>query len=142
MESDILSSPLRRDVMEEDIHTNREMCTSNPVATTKPPPCVYLKGGVCVQHGPGAKRKWKPGNKKETIMLVGGGTKTVSKREYYWKCDVGPGGKKSIQTRIFPVKTTPRGRGVGRDDTGRGADVSSLNFNSDAYSGAGGEMNC
>ena len=55
---------------------------------------------------------------------------------------MGPGGKKSIQTRIFPVKTTPRGGGVGRDDTGRGDDVSAPDFNSDAFSGAEGEMNC
>ena len=72
----------------------------------------------------------------------GGGVKTVSKKEYYWKCDVGPGGKKRIQTTLFPVKTTPRGRGVGRDDTRRGDDVPAPNTNSDAYRGAEGEMNC
>ena len=115
------------------------MSTSTPVASTRPPPCVYLKGGICDQHGPGAKRRWRL-RKKETINLVGAGVKTVMTREYYYTCDVGPGGKKNIQTRLFPLKTAPKGRRVeDRDDTGRGAYDTALNFNSDAYSGAIGK---
>ena len=61
--------------------------------------CVYVGGGNCVEHGPGAKRYWRPLPKS-----AGGG------REYYYECDVGPRGRGRFrQARLSSyVKTTPK----------------------------------
>ena len=60
--------------------------------------CVHNKEGTCTLHGPGAKWRWRP------ILPVSsrpvGPDGKVKKREYYWQCEVGSGGKNLQQARI------------------------------------------
>ena len=64
--------------------------------------CVHSKDGTCTIHGPGAKWRWRP------ILPVSrrpvGPDGKVKKREYFWKCEVGGGGKNLQQSRICFVK--------------------------------------
>ena len=50
--------------------------------------CQYLKGGVCMTHGPGAKLKHKP--VMTVTKGVDGKTKREMKRHYYYDCNVAP----------------------------------------------------
>ena len=57
--------------------------------------CTYRRGGVCVEHGPGAKLCWIP---MKVPNPAPGEKKTT--RHYYYSCDVGPRGKVLRQTRL------------------------------------------
>ena len=69
--------------------------------------CVHAKDGTCTLHGPGAKWRWRP------ILPVSsrpvGPDGKVKKREYYWQCEVGSGGKNLQQARISFNKKKPDG---------------------------------
>ena len=93
--------------------------------------CHHLKGGRCLLHGEGAKKKWKPVQSR----IVGPGGKVtmkyVGKRETWYECDVGPeGGNVLRQSRLSFVKTTPViVRGVG-DARGGTQNTSNSDFSS------------
>ena len=67
-----------------------------------PDDCVHTKDGTCTLHGPGAKWRWRP------ILPVSrrpiGPDGKVKKREYFWKCEVGGGGRNLQQSRICFMK--------------------------------------
>ena len=67
--------------------------------------CPYRKGGVCKEHGPGAKERWKPIYKVVTDKE--GKQTTVSSKKYFLVCDTGLGNKKLRQTTLSFNKTTP-----------------------------------
>ena len=69
--------------------------------------CVYVGGGNCVEHGPGARRFWRP--KPRTVGPDGRMSKR-GEREYYYECNVGQRGRGRFrQTRLSSfVKTTPK----------------------------------
>ena len=52
--------------------------------------CQYWRGGNCKEHGPGARKKFKPAFKK-TVSPGGSVTKKYYQKTYY-ECDVAPGG--------------------------------------------------
>ena len=83
--------------------------------------CVYSKGGVCGEHGPGATEKWKPTN---TIGVGKDGKKTIKNgRKYFCVCDTGLGNKKLKQTMLSFQKTTP----VSKDNIPPVPDIGNLN---------------
>ena len=59
--------------------------------------CVHSKDGTCVVHGPGAKWRWRPIPVGRRTLGPDG---KLCKREYFWKCEVGVGGRNLQQTRI------------------------------------------
>ena len=64
-------------------------------------------GGRCLEHGPGAIRKWKP--KKTAVVGKGGKVmmQYVGGREYYWVCDLDTDKKSKLrQTTLGFLKTT------------------------------------
>ena len=65
----------------------------------------YRKGGVCKEHGPGAKERWKPIYKVVTDKE--GKQTTVSSKKYFLVCDTGLGNKKLRQTTLSFNKATP-----------------------------------
>ena len=69
--------------------------------------CVHSKDGTCTVHGPGAKWRWRP------ILPVSsqpvGPNGKVKKREYYWQCEVGSGGRNLLQSRISFKRNTDGG---------------------------------
>ena len=69
--------------------------------------CVHSKDGTCAVHGPGAKWRWRP------ILPVSrrpvGPDGKVKKREYYWQCEVGSGGRNLLQSRISFKRNTDGG---------------------------------
>ena len=67
--------------------------------------CPYVRGGLCKEHGPGGKERWKPIFKWVTDE-AGNQTKVSSKR-YFLVCDLGLKNKKLKQTKISFTKTTP-----------------------------------
>ena len=80
--------------------------------------CRYRRGGLCLTHGPGATRKWKPDYRRVVGQM--GQMTTEKGRQYYYICDLGAIGRLR-QTRLpFAAGTTPA-----RDDTEqRGAEHS------------------
>ena len=69
-------------------------------------------------HGPGASKRWKPSIK--TVRDDDGKVRTEYKRVVYYKCDLGHKKKNRLrQTSLSFVKTTPKRRGGGQEDTGR-----------------------
>ena len=75
-------------------------------------------GGNCVLHGPGARKHWAPSVK--TVRDKNGKVKTEYKRVFSYRCDLGPKKTKLRQTTLpFVVKTTPKRRGGGQEDTER-----------------------
>ena len=48
--------------------------------------CVYKRGGVCNDHGAGARRVFKPS--WETSTSLGGTKTTVYKKRWGWRCDL------------------------------------------------------
>ena len=74
--------------------------------------CVYSKGGVCGQQGPGAKLCWKPVPVEERVPGPGGRLVT---REYFYRCEVGPRGSGLRQSMIsFGRVTVDARRGDNR----------------------------
>ena len=70
--------------------------------------CEYWKGGVCVHHGPGAKRKWRPKGTR-TIVDKNGVSRKECVKEYYYVCDpVSRGREKMNQTVLSFNKPTQR----------------------------------
>ena len=70
--------------------------------------CEYWKGGVCVHHGPGAKKKWRPKGTK-TIVDKNGVSRKVCIKENYYVCDpVSRGREKMNQTVLSFTKPTQR----------------------------------
>ena len=69
--------------------------------------CVYMGGGNCVEHGPGARRYWRP---KPRTVGPDGRMSTRGEREDYYECNVGQRGRGRFrQTRLSSfVKTTPK----------------------------------
>ena len=67
--------------------------------------CPYRKGGLCKEHGPGGKERWKPVYKLVTDEA--GRQTTVSSKKYFLVCDTGLGNKKLKQTTLSFNKTTP-----------------------------------
>ena len=71
-----------------------------------------LEGGTCTTHGPGAKRHWRPRDRP----TAGPGVRRTYK-EYYYVCDVGPGGGNKLrQTRLSFLDNT-RSNNTGQDNT-------------------------
>ena len=67
--------------------------------------CHYRRGGVCTEHGPGAKRHWKPTWKK--TVGRGGRVQYEYTRTYYYTCDLGPNGRAVGQQRLSFSRTAP-----------------------------------
>ena len=68
--------------------------------------CVYVGGGNCVDHGPGAKRYWRP--RPRTVGPDG--VLSPLEKEYYYQCKVGDRGRGRFrQARLSSFfKTTPK----------------------------------
>ena len=65
--------------------------------------CSYTKGGICSQHGPGAKRKWRP------VSRGDGGVWDKNNKRYYYVCDLSMSARKLKQTKLsFEPVTSPR----------------------------------
>ena len=64
--------------------------------------CSYVDG-ICNQHGPGAKLRWKPAGGKTTNPE---GKSELSK-DYFYECEmgVGLGGKRFLQPKISSLMT-------------------------------------
>ena len=98
--------------------------------------CQYKKGGNCVEHGPGAKAKFRPGF-KWTAGPDGGRTRTYYRQKYY-ECDLDPRGKGKLkQTQLTFIKTTPSilvkttpSLNLSTENTVRRAGGENLNFSS------------
>ena len=74
--------------------------------------CVHNKKGVCADHGPVAKWKWKPGTKK--VTGEDGVTRVERTKIHYWWCDPGPKGRGLLkQTGISRFLTSAQGRREG-----------------------------
>ena len=73
--------------------------------------CVYVVGGNCVEHGPGAKRYWHPTTRTD-VGPDGIVTRTRG-REYYYECNLGQRGRGRLrQARLSSfVKTTTKNEG-------------------------------
>ena len=73
--------------------------------------CVYVVGGNCVEHGPGAKRYWHPTTRTD-VGPDGIVTRTRG-REYYYECNLGQRVRGRLrQARLSSfVKTTPKNEG-------------------------------
>ena len=88
-----------------------------------------MRGGNCVEHGPGAKLKFKPGFK----MTAGPGgekTRTYCRKSYY-ECELDPRGKRKLkQTQLSFVKTTPSISLSTRDTMKRAGGDEPFNFSS------------
>ena len=77
----------------------------SPSLTQEKKTCVYRKRGVCKEHGPGAKERWKP-----VIRVVTdkeGKKTTVKGKKYFFVCGTGLGTRKLKQTTLSFTKTTP-----------------------------------
>ena len=85
--------------------------------------CVHVKGGVCLTHGKGAKKKWKP--KWVTILNEFGVSRRVYKRQTYYECDLKPGtvDKMTQPKLVFSKMTTDRDM---RSDTAQGDNGSTM----------------
>ena len=59
--------------------------------------CVHDKAGTCSVHGPGAKWRWRPIPPHKRTIGPDGKTK---KREYFWSCEVGVGGRNLQQAKL------------------------------------------
>ena len=95
----------------DDISSSRADDEADPVVRKNPVKCVYWKGGVCVHHGPGAKRKWRPKGTKIEIDKDGVAKKVINK-EYFYVC--GPEtrrrGKQQQTVLSFRTTTTTQGQ--------------------------------
>ena len=78
--------------------------------------CVHNKKGVCSTHGPGAKERWRPGNK--VVSIVDGVKKYETTKIYFWECDLGAKGRKLQQTGISRFLSPARGRREGNQTVG------------------------
>ena len=78
--------------------------------------CVHSKKGVCSTHGPGAKERWRPGNK--VVSVVDGVKKYETTKIYFWECDLGSKGRKLQQTGISRFLSPARGRREGNQTVG------------------------
>ena len=78
--------------------------------------CVHNKKGVCSTHGPGAKERWRPGNK--VVSVVDGMKKYERTKIYFWECDLGSKGRKLQQTGISRFLSPARGRREGSQTVG------------------------
>ena len=67
--------------------------------------CVYWKGGVCVHHGPGAKKRWRPKGTKIEIDKNGVARKVCNK-EYFYVCGPETRGRGKQQQTVLSFKTT------------------------------------
>ena len=75
------------------------MRTGTRVKTKKAKKCTYLKGGVCKEHGEGARLKWKP----VTTWEAGPDGRRVKNvtRKYEYVCDLDMvDGRKLEQRRL------------------------------------------
>ena len=59
--------------------------------------CVHSKDGTCSVHGPGAKWRWRPIPPSQRTIGPDG---KLKKREYFWKCEVGAGGRNLQQSKL------------------------------------------
>ena len=64
------------------------------------------EGGVCLTHGRGARRTWKPTGRKITVVGADGKKKTTSEREYSYKFDVGPMRQMQLSFSRTTARTT------------------------------------
>ena len=62
--------------------------------------CVYWKGGVCVHHGPGAKKRWRPKGTKIEI------DKNGVARKVFYVCGPETRGRGKQQQTVLSFKTT------------------------------------
>ena len=87
--------------MGDDVVGCKEDLLTNPTADRgeggRPRPrltvggCVYVVGGNCVEHGPGAKRYWHPTTR--TDVGPDGIVTRTRRREYYYECNLGQRGR-------------------------------------------------
>ena len=74
---------------------------------------MYLSGGICTTHGPGASQHWRP--KKRTTPGPRG---ERTYREYYYVCDIGPRGRGVLrQSRLSSFVNATQEDRIGQDDT-------------------------
>ena len=59
--------------------------------------CVHSKDGTCSVHGPGAKWRWRPIPVSQRTIGPDG---KLRKRVYFWKCEVGVGGRNLQQSKL------------------------------------------
>ena len=78
---------------------------SGPADTNKGKECVHDKAGVCDVHGEGAERMFKPA--VSTRRGRDGRIIRVVRKEFYWKCKLGPRGGVLRQTTLSFVKVVP-----------------------------------
>ena len=96
--------------------------------------CTHVKGGRCLVHGLGAKRKWRLKNPSTKGEGERKSKKYEGEREYYWECDIG---KKNrlVQTTLKFRKTTSKSED---NPIGENPSQSTLSLeNSDATVGQG-----
>ena len=97
-----------------------------PTYVRKKKRCQYLRGGNCVEHGPGATKYFEPGHKLVTGP-DGGLVKKYYKKTVY-RCDVAPGGVNRLrQTQLTSLMTSPMSN-KGGDDTQAGVGENCSNF--------------
>ena len=105
------------------------------VRTPARPRCQFLKGGVCKEHGAGAKRHWKPIIRTE--IGPGGVARAVSGRKYFYECDLDLSGRRRMsQSRLSFSQTPGRTPVRGGDDTLQG-DLGSDDTSKEGQSTAG-----
>ena len=76
--------------------------------------CVYMRGGVCVEHGEGARKHYKPVVTRETSP--GGGVTVKKTRKMFYVCDLELSGRRRLTQSRLSFGNTPE-RPSGNKDT-------------------------